>query len=98
MIIVVGSVDGRTEGFDRLVKISLEHVHRSRAEDGCLEHIVQIACEDPLRLRFFERWRDAAALKAHFARSESRMFVQEVAKLCSKPPVMAIHEAEEKAL
>ncbi|UVO33189.1 putative quinol monooxygenase [Bradyrhizobium arachidis] len=97
MIIVVGSVDGRNESFDRLVKISLEHVHRSRGEDGCIEHVVQIDCEDPLRLRFFERWRDAAALKTHFARSESRAFAQEVAKLCTKPPVMEIYEAEAKS-
>jgi len=98
MIIVVGSVDGRSENLDHLMKISLEHVHRSRQEDGCLEHIVQIDCEDPLRLRFFERWRDAAALKAHFARSESRVFAREVAKLSSKPPVMVVYEAEEKSL
>ena len=97
MIIVVGSVDGRSESFDRLVKISLEHVHRSRGEDGCIEHSAQIDCEDSLRVRFFERWRDAAALKAHFARPESRAFVQEVAKLCTKPPVMAIYAAEEKS-
>lgn len=98
MIIVVGSVDGRRESFDRLVKISLEHVHRSRGEDGCIEHSVQIDCEDPLRLRFFERWRDAAALKVHFARSESRAFAQEVGKLCTKPPVMTIYEADEKPI
>jgi quinol monooxygenase YgiN len=98
MIIVVGSVDGRSETFDNLVKISLDHVHRSRGEDGCIEHTVQIDCEDPLRLRFFERWRDAAALKAHFARSESRAFVQDVARLSAEPPVMAIYEAEEKRL
>ncbi|MGJ4929349.1 putative quinol monooxygenase [Bradyrhizobium sp. HKCCYLS2038] len=98
MIIVVGSVDGIGESFDRLLKVSLEHVHRSRTEDGCVEHIVQVDCEDPHRLRFFERWRDAAALKAHFARPESRTFVKEVGKLCAKPPVMTIYEAEETSI
>ncbi|SFQ00371.1 Quinol monooxygenase YgiN [Bradyrhizobium sp. Ghvi] len=97
MIIVVGSVDGRSESFERLMKVSLEHVHRSRGEEGCIEHVVQVDCEAPLRLRFFERWRDAVALEAHFARPESRAFVQDVAKLCAKPPVMTIYEAEEKA-
>lgn len=95
MIIVIGSADGRSESFDDLLKISLEHVHRSRAEDGCIEHTVLIDCEDPLRLRFVERWRDTAALKAHFARSESRVFAREVARLCAKPPAMAIYNAEE---
>jgi len=98
MIIVVGSVDSRSESLADLVKLSLEHVHRSRGEDGCIEHIVQIDCEDPLRLRFFERWRDAAALKVHFAQPSSRAFVQQVAKLCSKPPVMAIYDAEERSI
>jgi len=98
MIIVVGSVDGRSESFEDLVKVSLDHVHRSRGEDGCIEHIVQIDCEDPLRLRFFERWRDAAALKAHFVRPESRAFVQDVARLSATPPVMAIYDAQEVSL
>ena len=60
MTIVVGSVDSRSEGLVDLLKLSLEHVHRSRGEDGYIEHNVQIDCEDPLRLRFFERWRDAS--------------------------------------
>ncbi|WP_316237796.1 putative quinol monooxygenase [Bradyrhizobium sp. SZCCHNR1015] len=97
MIIVVGSVDGLGENFDRLMKVSLEHVRRSRMEDGCVEHTVQVDCENSLRLRFFERWRDAIALEAHFARPGSRAFAQEVAKLCARPPVMTIHEAEEKS-
>ncbi len=98
MIIVVGSADGQRETFEEMLKISLAHVHRSRDEDGCIEHTVQIDCEDPLRLRFFERWRNAAALGAHFARAESRAFAQDAARLCAKPPVMAIYEAEEKPL
>ena len=34
MIIVVGSVNSRSESFADLLKLSLEHVHRSRGEDG----------------------------------------------------------------
>jgi len=98
MIIVVGSVDSRSEGLVDLLKLSLEHVHRSRGEDGYIEHNVQIDCEDPLRLRFFERWRDAAALEAHFVLPSSRIFAQAVAKLCAKPPVMVIYDAEEKPI
>ena len=98
MIIVVGSVDSRSESLADLVKLSLEHVHRSRGEDGCMEHTVQIDCENPLRLRFFERWRDAAALKAHFVLPSSRVFAQEVTKLCSKPPIMVTYDAEERPI
>lgn len=36
MNIVTGSVDGRSESLDRFVKISLEHVQRSRGRTAVL--------------------------------------------------------------
>jgi quinol monooxygenase YgiN len=98
MVIVVGSVEGCGETMHDLLEASLEHVRRSRQEDGCMEHTVQIDYENPLRVRFFERWRDLAALTTHFARPESRAFSQKMAVLAAKPPVMSIYLAEEKSL
>ncbi len=40
MIIVTGSVTARPETFEALLRASLDHVHRSRTEDGCLVHSV----------------------------------------------------------
>jgi quinol monooxygenase YgiN len=40
-------------------------MHRSRREQGCVSHFVQIDCENPLRLVFIEQWPDRAALAAH---------------------------------
>ncbi len=71
MIIVTGSVTARPDSFDALREASLAHVHRSRVEDGCLLHSVQVDCENPLRLFFYEQWRDMAALKTHFAQPGS---------------------------
>ncbi len=67
MIIVTGSVTAKPGGFDALRDASLAHVLRSRAEDGCISHAVRVDTENPLKLVFFEEWRDAAALKAHFS-------------------------------
>jgi hypothetical protein len=38
MIIVTGSVHARPEALDEVLRLSLEHVHRSRLEPGCLLH------------------------------------------------------------
>ena len=66
MIIVTGSVTAKPDRFELLLEACLAHVHRSRTEDGCISHAVRINTENPLRLAFFEEWRDMAALKAHF--------------------------------
>jgi quinol monooxygenase YgiN len=55
MIVVTGSVTARPDSFDEVRKLSLEHVHRSRGEPGCISHAVHADCENPLRLVFFEQ-------------------------------------------
>jgi quinol monooxygenase YgiN len=67
MIIVTGSVTAKPDSFEALLEASLAHVHRSRTEDGCISHAVRVDAEEPLKLVFFEEWRDLAALQAHFA-------------------------------
>ena len=74
-------------------RLSLEHVRRSRAEPGCVEHGVYVDAENPLRLHFFERWADAAALKAHFAVPQSRAFAKALRALAADPGGMAVYEA-----
>ncbi|MDB5679873.1 putative quinol monooxygenase [Sphingomonas bacterium] len=66
MIIVTGSVTAKPGSFDALLEASLAHVHRSRTENGCISHAVRIDSEEPMKLVFFEEWRDVAALQAHF--------------------------------
>jgi quinol monooxygenase YgiN len=66
MIIVTGTIHARLDTLDELRRLSLEHVARSRAEPGCLEHGVAADVNDSLRLVFFERWADRDALLAHF--------------------------------
>src|SRR6202050_3084422 len=54
MIVVTGSVTARERTFDEVRQLSLEHVHRSRNEPGCISHAVHVDCEDPLRLVFLQ--------------------------------------------
>lgn len=93
MVIVTGSIRAGPASMERLVALSLEHVHRSRLEPGCLLHSVHHDAEDPSRLVFLEHWADADALRAHFEVPASRDFVRELAALGDGAPEMAIYEA-----
>ena len=78
---------------DRALELSLEHVHRSRQESGCLLHSVHHDAEDPLRLVFVEHWADVDALRVHFGVPTSAAFVDEVAALADESPEMSIDDA-----
>lgn len=94
MIIVTGSVKARPDTRAEVVRISLEHVHRSRLEPGCLLHSVHADVEDPDRLVFLEHWADRDALSAHFTVPESRALARALGDLAAEPPRMDIYAAE----
>jgi quinol monooxygenase YgiN len=98
MVIVTGAIQARLDTLDELRRLSLEHVARSRAEPGCLEHGVAIDANDGLRLVFFERWADRESLLAHFKVSASREFAAQAARLAARPPELIAYEASELAL
>jgi quinol monooxygenase YgiN len=93
MIMVTGSVTARADTLDAVLKLSLEHVHRSRQEPGCIAHAVHADCENPLRLVFLEQWADRAALAAHVAVPASRDFVRALQPLASVRSTLEIYEA-----
>ena len=93
MIVVTGSVTARQDTFDQVRKLSLEHVHRSRKEPGCISHAVHVDCENPLRLVFFEQWADRAALQAHFAVPASGETVRALRSLSSAAATLEIYDA-----
>jgi quinol monooxygenase YgiN len=93
MIVVTGSVTARQDSFDEVRKLSLEHVHRSRGEPGCISHAVHIDCENPLRLVFFEQWTDRAALLRHFTVPASRDFVKALQALASAATSIELYDA-----
>ena len=93
MILVTGSVTAREDSFGEVRRLSLEHVHRSRGEPGCISHAVHVDCENPLRLVFIEQWADRAALSAHFAVPASRDFVRALQSLASASSTIEIYDA-----
>jgi quinol monooxygenase YgiN len=57
MIVVTGSVTPGKIPWTRSRRLSLEHVHRSRKEPGCISHAVHVDCEFVIarRSRFDDR-------------------------------------------
>jgi quinol monooxygenase YgiN len=93
MIVVTGSVTAREDSLDEVRRLSLEHVHRSRKEPGCISHAVYVDCENSLRLVFIEQWADRAALSAHFAIPASRNFVRALQPLAAASTTIEIYDA-----
>lgn len=93
MILVLGHVTARPEHVDEVLRLSRQHVERSRAEPGCIAHAVHRDTEYPLRLVFVEKWSDMAALQLHFRVPASREFGKALAALASEPPGLEIFDA-----
>jgi len=93
MILVTGSATARHDTFDEVRRLSLEHVHRSRNEAGCISHAVHVDCENPLKLVFLEQWADRSALLAHFAVPASRQFARALQSLVSEATIIEIYDA-----
>jgi quinol monooxygenase YgiN len=93
MILVLGHVTARSEHFDELLKLSQQHVERSRGEPGCIAHAVHRDTENPLRLVFVEKWSDMAALQVHFRVPASREFGKALAAMASEPPALELFDA-----
>jgi quinol monooxygenase YgiN len=93
VILVFGHVTARPEHFDEVLKLSQQHVERSRAEPGCIAHAVHRDTEKPLRLVFVEQWSDMAALQVHFRVPASREFGKALATMAAEPPSLELFDA-----
>ena len=93
MILITASVLATPATLDEMLRLSVEHVHRSRLEPGCIAHAVSQDVEQPLRLVFVEQWADQPALEVHFSVPESRFFAKALYKLSGQAPHMQVFEA-----
>lgn len=94
MILVTGSVLAKQETLEEVLRLSIEHVERSRLEPGCVSHDVHVDCQNPLKLFFFEQWADEDALRAHFAVPASRAFVKALTAIIVETTGTQIYRAE----
>jgi quinol monooxygenase YgiN len=92
MILITGSAIAKPEHLSEATRLSLEHVHRSRLEPGCLHHAVHTDLENPFKLVFVEKWADMAAVQAHFAVPASREFAKALYKIAVQPPVIELFD------
>jgi quinol monooxygenase YgiN len=91
-VLVLGTVTTDAEHLPELLEASLEHVHRSRTEDGCISHHVTQDPEHPETLHFVERWRDRAAVHTHFEQAESLAFIEVVQRLATERTTMDVYD------
>ena len=95
MIIVIGDARATPQGRGEALRLSLEHVQRSRKEAGCISHNVSVDAEDDCRLVFVEYWQDMPALKTHFGLADSKGFIAALSPLLAARPNMKIYPADE---
>ena len=95
MIIVIGKAISEPDTHSEMLRISQEHVERSRSEPGCIAHNVHIDAENASQLVFVEYWADMPALLAHFAVPESRKFAATMTDLAASNPDIRIFDSEE---
>jgi quinol monooxygenase YgiN len=95
MIIVTGSLIAKKGQVKSALELSLEHVHRSRLEPGCVLHSVNLDAENPNRLVFLEEWANMAALKAHFKVPDNVAFASHIKDLATSVAPLSIYEATE---
>jgi len=95
MIMVIGRIQAKPECRDAVLRLSVEHVKRSRQEPGCIDHRVAADAEDDLNIVFVEYWADMPALKAHFALEASRNFVGALSGMLTAKPEIRIFNVDE---
>ena len=95
MILVIGHALAKADTKDEMLRLSVEHVLRSRAEPGCISHEVSVDVQQPLRLTFVERWADIAALQVHFKVEASRAFGKALARLSGGAPEICVYQSDE---
>ena len=66
MIIVMGHCRTASGEFDRVTEAMQTQVAATNAEDGCIHYSFARHVSDPDLLIISERWRDQAAIDAHF--------------------------------
>lgn len=67
MLIILGTVRVTPDRLERARPPMRAMVEGSRSEEGCLDYAYAADMLDPGLIHVIERWRDQAALTAHFA-------------------------------
>lgn len=97
IVIVTGDIVAAPGKFAALFAEARAHSARSRAEPGCLSHDCFQDPDNPDRIVFVERWRDEAALRAHFRTPGIAQLVRAFETHADERGTMQVYAATEVA-
>lgn len=95
MILVMGSFRLPIENFASAQPMMAKVIAATRAEDGCLLYAYARDVVDPGLVRVLEKWRDRAALDAHFQAPHMKVWAQERAGLGLSERDINVFESDE---
>jgi len=95
MILVVGTFRLAPEHLARAVPMAQRVVTATRAEDGCIAYSYAQDLFDPGLIHVSEKWRDRAALAAHFRSAHMQTWITERAGLDLHDRNIRIYESDD---
>jgi len=95
MILVVGTFRLAPENLARALPMAQRVVTATRAEDGCIAYSYAQDLFDPGLIHVSEKWRDRAALAAHFRSAHMQTWVTERAGLDLSGRNIRIYESDD---
>lgn len=95
MIIVLGSFRLPVENFAAARPMMEKVIAATRAEDGCILYAYSRDTIDAGLVRVAEKWRDRAALDAHFRTEHMKVWAQERASLGLTGRDIKVFESDE---
>jgi hypothetical protein len=81
MIIVMGSFRMPEEHIEATLPMARTVVAATQSEDGCIQYSYSRDIDDPTLFHISERWRDRAALAAHFKSPHMAVWAEQRAGL-----------------
>jgi quinol monooxygenase YgiN len=94
MIMIEGWVRLGAGDIDRLRPAAVAMISATREEDGCLEYAFAQDLADSNLFRIVERWRDEAALAAHFQTPHMASFQQALGAATNQGGSVKVYKAE----
>ena len=99
MIMIEGWIRMDAAGVERLRPAAVAMIEATRHEDGCEEYAFAQDLADPGLFRIIERWRDEAALAAHFQTPHMAAFQKAMGEVGNQGGSVKLYKAEvERAL
>lgn len=95
MIIVMGTFRVPVENIEAIRPMMAKVIAATVAEDGCIEYAYGQDVLDPELIHVAEKWRDKAALEAHFKAAHMKVWAEERAGLGLFDRQIRVFESDE---